>query len=173
MQFFPEQTRSRRKCGYEWLRLPEQIRSVDTLSIIRKRAKAYFFRSKSVHSFGFFCNLCTVNRLHNSTYMAGKIKDMSLTKQVIQLEQFDYGKLYIKRRIHEATKEKIIYICNNFYVTEYGTVCSVMTVPIRAIRWYRLQCYAWYRFSATVNSTYAIFLSSSFTVWYCFKKCVW
>lgn len=38
--------------------------------------------------------------------MAGKIKDMSLTKQVIQLEQFDYGKLYIKRRIHEATKEK-------------------------------------------------------------------
>lgn len=27
-----------------------------------------------------------------------------------------------------------------------------MTVPIRAIRWYRLQCYAWYRFSAIVSS---------------------
>lgn len=26
-----------------------------------------------------------------------------------------------------------------------------MTVPIRAIRWYRLQCYAWYRFSAIVR----------------------
>lgn len=26
-----------------------------------------------------------------------------------------------------------------------------MTVPIRAIQWYRLQCYAWYRFSAIVT----------------------
>ncbi len=42
-------------------------------------------------------------------------------------------------------------LCNNFYRTEYATVCSVMTVPIRAIRWYRLQCYAWYRFSAIVS----------------------
>ena len=27
-----------------------------------------------------------------------------------------------------------------------------MTVPIQTIRWYRLQCYAWYRFSAIVSS---------------------
>lgn len=26
-----------------------------------------------------------------------------------------------------------------------------MTVPIAALQWYRLQCYAWYRFSAIVN----------------------
>lgn len=25
-----------------------------------------------------------------------------------------------------------------------------MTVPIAALQWYRLQCYAWYRFSAIV-----------------------
>lgn len=27
-----------------------------------------------------------------------------------------------------------------------------MTVPIAALQWYRLQCYAWYRFSAIVKS---------------------
>ena len=26
-----------------------------------------------------------------------------------------------------------------------------MTVPIAALQWYRLQCYAWYRFSAIVT----------------------
>ena len=26
-----------------------------------------------------------------------------------------------------------------------------MTVPIAALQWYRLQCYAWYRFSAIVK----------------------
>lgn len=31
-----------------------------------------------------------------------------------------------------------------------------MTVPIAALQWYRLQCYAWYRFSAIVNITYKI-----------------
>ena len=28
-----------------------------------------------------------------------------------------------------------------------------MTVPIAALQWYRLQCYAWYRFSAIVTDT--------------------
>ena len=28
-----------------------------------------------------------------------------------------------------------------------------MTVPIAALQWYRLQCYAWYRFSAIVTAT--------------------
>lgn len=27
-----------------------------------------------------------------------------------------------------------------------------MTVPIAALQWYRLQCYAWYRFSAIVRT---------------------
>lgn len=27
-----------------------------------------------------------------------------------------------------------------------------MTVPIAALQWYRLQCYAWYRFSAIVSN---------------------
>ena len=27
-----------------------------------------------------------------------------------------------------------------------------MTVPIAVLQWYRLQCYAWYRFSAIVNN---------------------
>lgn len=29
-----------------------------------------------------------------------------------------------------------------------------MTVPIAALQWYRLQCYAWYRFSAIVTQQY-------------------
>ena len=33
-----------------------------------------------------------------------------------------------------------------------GTDCSATMVPIAALQWYRLQCYAWYRFSAIVNS---------------------
>ncbi|MEE0590518.1 MAG: inositol monophosphatase family protein, partial [Bacteroides stercoris] len=50
---------------------------------------------------------------------------------------------------------KIIYICKESYRTECGTVCSVMTVPIAALQWYRLQCYAWYRFSAIVNEVFS------------------
>ncbi len=38
-------------------------------------------------------------------------------------------------------KKKIIYICNNFYRNEYGTVCSVMTVPITVLRVVPIQRY--------------------------------
>ena len=34
-----------------------------------------------------------------------------------------------------------------------GTDCSATMVPIAALQWYRLQCYAWYRFSAIVRTT--------------------
>lgn len=95
-----------------FLIFPEYIRSVGTSSIIRKRAKAYFFRSKSVHPFGFFCNLCAVTPLHNSTYMAGKIKDMSLIKQVIQLKQFGESNRSISRKL-SINKETV----NNYIKT--------------------------------------------------------
>lgn len=32
-----------------------------------------------------------------------------------------------------------------------GTDCSATMVPITVLQWYRLQCYAWYRFSAIVR----------------------
>ena len=91
---------------------PEHIRSIDTWAVARKGNQGYKFRSISVHSFGFFCILCTVKPINHSTYMAGKIKDMSLIKQVIQLKQLGESNRGISRKL-SINKETV----NNYVKT--------------------------------------------------------
>lgn len=99
---------------------PEQIRSIEALAVARKGEQVCFFRSISVHSFRIFCILCTANSINHSTYMAGKIKDMSLIKQVIQLKQLGESNRGISRKL-SINKEtvnnyvKIIQLNNWMY----------------------------------------------------------
>lgn len=82
-----------------FLSIPEQIRSIEALAVARKGEQECFFRSISVHSFRIFYILCTANSINHSTYMAGKIKDMSLIKQVIQLKQLGESNRGISRKL--------------------------------------------------------------------------
>lgn len=91
---------------------PEQIRSIETLAVAKKGMQGYIFRNISVHPFRFFCILCTANPIHHSTYMAGKIKDMSLIKQVIQLKQLGESNRGISRKL-SINKETV----NNYVKT--------------------------------------------------------
>ncbi|WP_241160036.1 IS21 family transposase [Parabacteroides sp. ZJ-118] len=95
-----------------FLTFPEHIRPVDAPAVIKREKKAAFFRSKPVHSFGFFRILCIVKSLHYNTYMAGKIKDMSLIKQVLQLKQLGESNRGISRKLF-INKETV----NNYIKT--------------------------------------------------------
>ena len=79
------------------------------------------------------------------------IGDPTLADAIMDRLVANANKIELKGESMRTAKEKIIYICKESYRTECGTVCSVMTVPIAALQWYRLQCYAWYRFSAIVT----------------------
>ncbi len=59
----------------------------------------YIFRSISVHSYMFFSYLCTGSDNRTSTTMAGKVKDMSLIKQVLQLKQLGESNRGISRKL--------------------------------------------------------------------------
>ena len=101
---------------------PEHIRSFFGLSWIKEAFASSFFRSISVHCCQLFSYLCTGIYANTSTKMAGKIKDMSLIKQVLQLKQLGESNRGISRKLpidKETVNGYIKTLTRNGWKIEY------------------------------------------------------
>lgn len=78
---------------------PEHIRSILRLCCLRITFKDTFFRSIFVQLAGTFDYFCTGFNNNPSTEMAGKTKEMSLIKQILQLKQLGESNRGIARKL--------------------------------------------------------------------------
>lgn len=104
-------------CSGGFGRFPEHIRSKNRPSAIScastDSGASEFFRSISVHFMSFFRYICMGSTKASDAVMAGKIKNMSLIKQVLQLKERGESNRGIARQL-PINKETVGYKIFNF-----------------------------------------------------------